>query len=108
MTEYITEAEAMDLNSDGGADEHTHSNRLDEIDAAYQRLRRLMRDARQAEVGATIHCAQCEKRIVKRSYQTAFCSNAKTHGWGNCKDRYHNRVKALGSILDREPGEAGQ
>lgn len=48
--------------------------------------------ARQAEVGATICCPWCTKRIVKRTYNRTFCSNQRTHGRNNCKDRFWNNV----------------
>lgn len=47
----------------------------------------LYRDAKRAQVGATIRCPFCRKLFVKKSYQTTFCSNK---GKNNCKDKYHN------------------
>ncbi|WKV23666.1 hypothetical protein [Erwinia phage vB_EamM-EAP4] len=46
--------------------------------------------AKTAETGATIACPFCGKLIVKRTYHKIFCSNAKTHGKVNCKDRFWN------------------
>ena len=46
-------------------------------------------DNKRSEVGTTIRCANCGKRILKKSYQTQFCSNK---GRGNCKDTYWNNV----------------
>lgn len=48
--------------------------------------------AKRAETGATIKCAWCSKLIVKKTYHKVFCSNQRTHGKNNCKDRYHNNV----------------
>lgn len=48
--------------------------------------------ARRAETKATILCPVCKRRIIKTTYHKVFCSNAKTHGKNNCKDKYWNRV----------------
>lgn len=50
------------------------------------------REAARAEVGATICCPWCAKKIVKRTYHRKFCSNQRTHGKNNCKDRFWNNV----------------
>lgn len=39
------------------------------------------------DVGSSICCANCGKVIVKKDYQTQYCSNK---GSGNCKDSYWN------------------
>ena len=44
-------------------------------------------DNKSSQVGTTIRCANCSNRIVKKSYQTQFCSNK---GRNNCKDSYWN------------------
>ena len=41
------------------------------------------RNTERAEVGATIDCPTCDRRIVKTAYNKRFCSTS-------CKDRYHN------------------
>jgi hypothetical protein len=51
--------------------------------------------AKAAEVGAMIECACCAKKVLKTSYQMAFCSNGKNRknqllGNNNCKDRFWN------------------
>src|SRR5476651_1952023 len=51
--------------------------------------------AKAAKVGEIIECACCAKKVVKTSYQMAFCSNGKTRknsllGNNNCKDRFWN------------------
>lgn len=49
--------------------------------------------AQAAKVGEMINCPGCNKAFVKKRYNTSFCSNAKTHGRHNCKDRYWNLVR---------------
>ena len=46
-------------------------------------------DNANSSLGTTIRCACCGKRILKRNYQTQFCTNK---GAGNCKDEYWNNV----------------
>lgn len=51
--------------------------------------------AKAAKVGTVIECACCGKKVLKTSYQMAFCSNGKNRknqllGNNNCKDRYWN------------------
>ena len=41
------------------------------------------------KVGDKICCASCSKKVVKKSYQSQFCSNK---GKDNCKDYFWNRV----------------
>jgi hypothetical protein len=55
---------------------------------------------RNAETGAIIGCPTCDKKIIKRSYQTQFCSNK---GPYNCKDVYWNWVKPRGKFRHLEP-----
>lgn len=55
--------------------------------------------AKAAKVGEVIECACCGKKVVKTSYQMAFCSNGKNRknallGKNNCKDRYWNLTDA--------------
>lgn len=47
---------------------------------------------KEAEVGATIQCACCNKSIVKKQYAQCFCSPKKKNGKkvSKCKDRYWN------------------
>ena len=58
-------------------------------------LRHALMTAKNAKVGSTFACPNCGKRIVKSTYHKTFCSNAKTHGKRNCKDQFHNRIRAL-------------
>jgi len=95
----MSEGEAID---DPGAvmaeelERREASERGDHFSLVRQRLVQLHDDAKSAEVGATIRCPNCEKLIVKRSYQHAFCSNK---GKKSCKTKYHNRVHGLGRAV---------
>jgi hypothetical protein len=85
MASYYTELDE-DLGADAWAAEEErkfNEGRLDEMRSRYA-------IAQRAEIGATIECPCCRKRIVKRTYHRVFCSNQKTHGRKNCKDRYWN------------------
>jgi hypothetical protein len=53
-----------------------------------------------AEVGATIECACCGRKVVKRSYQQKFCpptQKGKKKSY-RCKDRYNNIVNPRGKF----------
>lgn len=61
--------------------------------------RRFHENAR-AEVGATIECASCGRKVVKRSHQQKFCPS-KVQGKRKtypCKDRYWNIVNPRGKF----------
>ena len=94
---YISEGKALDEWLE--VMEESHDYALDQLNEAYDQLTTQMHEARHAEVGATIQCAQCRKRITKKTYHKVFCSNARTHGRKNCKDLYHNRVKGIQDTL---------
>ena len=49
-------------------------------------------EAKAARVGTQIACPTCGVLHVKTTYHKVFCSNAKTKGRGNCKDRFWNLV----------------
>lgn len=53
---------------------------------------------KKAKVGLTVHCAWCATPILKKSYQTQFCSNK---GKGNCKDKYWNNVDSNRGLRKR-------
>jgi hypothetical protein len=96
----MTEAEAMDdmLPVEGGIDEgeeHFQQELEEKRANTVKMLKRARNDALKAEVGSTIQCAQCGKRIVKKHPKGVFCTNQRNYGKGNCKDRWNNRVKAL-------------
>ena len=83
------EADALNDQGDGGAEdffremnEQHYQNHINEMLARY-------RDNKRADIGTTIECPCCAKKIIKKSYQTQFCSNK---GKGNCKDTYWNNV----------------
>jgi hypothetical protein len=45
-----------------------------------------------AKVSAMIKCPTCGKEHMKSAYNKVFCSNHRTAGNRNCKDRYWNIV----------------
>jgi hypothetical protein len=53
------------------------------------KMRDRYKDNATSQIGTTIRCACCGKRILKSNYQTQFCRNK---GSGNCKDQYWNNV----------------
>lgn len=68
----------------------------EESQAYFDKLSRaesLYKKAKQAETGCTIKCPWCEKLILKKTYHKIFCSNQKTHGKNNCKDKYWNNTQ---------------
>ena len=48
--------------------------------------------AEAAKVGDMIECPNCGIKHMKSAYNKIFCSNHKTKGNRNCKDRYWNIV----------------
>jgi len=83
------EADYLESQSDGGAadamreyDQQEYYKGLSKKEARYH-------DNKRSGVGTTIRCANCGKRILKKSHQTQFCRNK---GKGNCKDTYWNNV----------------
>lgn len=64
--------------------------RLNQVDRIHTNMKTRYRDAKNAETGATISCPYCSKLIVKKTYNKIFCSNARTSGENNCKDKYWN------------------
>lgn len=56
-------------------------------DAAYE-------IAKAKPYGATAHCATCGKQFTKKHKDQAFCSNARTAGKNNCKDRFWNNKRS--------------
>ena len=71
-----SEAAYLESQSDG----HSFD---DEIEFMWERYE----SNKRAKVGATISCACCDKWMIKKSYQSQFCSNK---GRGNCKDMFWN------------------
>jgi len=55
-------------------------------------------DNKRSDIGTTIRCATCGRRIKKKSYQTQFCSN---RGRGNCKDTFWNMRNGRGLRTQR-------
>lgn len=95
---HISEGQALDEWLE--VMEYDRDHAIKQLEEAYDQLTTQMHEAKHAEVGATIQCAQCGKRIVKKTYHKVFCSNAKTHGNNNCKDRYHNRINGIKEYLN--------
>lgn len=92
----MTEAEALDDMSDGGAEDDFYEMEVeryhDEVESDRAAMQHLYADARRAQVGATIRCPTCKRLHVKTTYHKVFCSNGRTKGKGkrNCKDGYWN------------------
>lgn len=74
-------------------------NKLDERKKSEERLQNMV-SAMEAKykhnliaaTGSIIECPVCSKKFKKATYHKVFCSNQKTHGPENCKDRYWNTV----------------
>lgn len=80
-----------DLDDALGQEEEAYQHYKEEKEERYQQninaKKQRYSDNKLSEVGTTIRCANCGKRILKKHYQTQFCSNK---GPGNCKDKYWN------------------
>ena len=85
----MAEGQILDDQSDGGAGDYMRECEQEEYCNHINAIQRRYNDNKRAEIGTTIRCACCARRILKKSYQTQFCSNK---GKGNCKDTYHNNV----------------
>ena len=48
--------------------------------------------AKAAKVGDTVKCPACGKKFVKKTYNQVFCNNNNNTRFGNCKDRYWNKI----------------
>lgn len=83
-------ADYLEEQSDGGATEFLAELKRQGDENEARRLLSRHTDNKRSQVGTTIRCAFCGKRIIKKSYQTQFCSNK---GKSNCKDLYWNTVK---------------
>lgn len=46
--------------------------------------------ARSAPIGSQIQCPTCDREHQKTTYHKVFCSNSRSHGKHNCKDKYWN------------------
>lgn len=81
------------------SDEMREMDRQQFNDRRAAMVRRFYENSR-AEVGATIECAACGRKVVKRSYQQKFCppvvkGKRKTYP---CKDLYHNVTNPRGKF----------
>lgn len=75
-------------------------NELNRRDKDWSAMADRFRANGQAEVGATIECACCARKVVKRTYHQRFCppvlkGKRKTYP---CKDRYHNIMNPRGKF----------
>lgn len=96
--DWITEAEALDdvyAILEARYELLKKSTRVDHLQKVKEKLEEAYEKAKLAEVGTKISCPNCGKIVVKTTYHKTFCSNSKTHGKRNCKDRYHNRVRGI-------------
>ena len=79
------EADALNDMYDYEFDEYNQQTYYAELNEMQKRYA----DNKHSDIGTTIRCAYCAKRIIKQSQQHQFCSNK---GAGNCKDAYWNNV----------------
>lgn len=83
------EAEHLESQSDyGAADDMRERDEQAYYDSLNKKQKRYF-DNKRAQLGTTICCANCNRKILKKNYQAQFCSNK---GRGNCKDTYWNNV----------------
>lgn len=82
-------AEYYDSRGDNGAEDDM--KQMDRENYAKNALKRY-EQAKNAEVGATISCPNCNKLIVKKTYNKTFCSNGRVKKGGNCKDAFWNVI----------------
>jgi hypothetical protein len=83
------EPEALQARVDGAARVH------DRLLTAYEAVRA-------ATHGTHVDCPQCGRGFQKTHPAKTFCSNARSKGKRNCKDRFWNRVRGLrGAMGDR-------
>lgn len=89
--EWCTESEALQDQYDGEAmaADDEREWREEKYENKISAMRDRYRDNARSAVGTTIRCACCGRRILKKNYQTQFCSNK---GRGNCKDTYWNNT----------------
>lgn len=85
----MSEGEYLDYSLGYDADEWEREQRQDKYYDNVNKMLSRYQDNKTSQVGTTIRCACCNRRILKKSYQTQFCSNK---GRGNCKDTYWNNV----------------
>ena len=83
------EAERLEDMSDGGAADYIRYQEELEYGRHINNMEKRYRDNLRADIGTTIRCACCAKRIIKKAKLHQFCSNK---GKGNCKDTYWNNV----------------
>jgi len=83
------EADALNERGDDGADDFTNEMYQRHYYAQLSHMQKRYADNKRADIGTTIRCACCARRIIKDHRQKQFCSNK---GKKNCKDTYWNNV----------------
>jgi len=83
-----------------GADDFDRQYQEQLMDKERHKMHDRFSDNARAEMGATIECACCGRKVVKRHYQQKFCP---PNGKGKnkrylCKDRYHNMTNPRGKF----------
>ncbi len=84
QSEYLQEGDGAAM-----ADDEARLEDQERADRIFDTMKERYASNKDSKVGSKIPCAGCSKLIVKKSYQTQFCSNK---GRGNCKDRYWNNA----------------
>lgn len=91
----------QDLDEDRWGGYDNDQTRIDlERQGDLNRMTRRFSENGRAEVGATIECACCGRKVVKKSYQQRFCppiQKGKRKSY-RCKDRYHNLTNPRGKF----------
>ena len=89
----------QDLDEDRWGGYDNDRTRIDlEIQDERNKMADRFRANSQAEVGATIECACCGRKVVKKTYQQKFCPlivKGKKKSY-RCKDRYNNITNPRG------------
>lgn len=92
----------QDLDEARGWDEMVEEEARERAFEAMQEGKALMQrrfaDNARAEMGATIECACCGRKVVKKHYQQKFCpptGKGKSKRY-RCKDKYHNITNPRG------------
>lgn len=100
MEDYVSEAEALEDQSDGGAER-------DMIRAEIEGNNKTYHQNKLAAVGSRLRCPTCGTIFVKTSYQQAFCKKRVKNKQSQCKVEFHNRNQFWGTRdrLEREQEE---
>ena len=92
----------QDLDEDRGWDdiiaEQDRERERERFEDNKDLMRRRFTENARAEIGATIECACCGRKVVKKTYQQKFCPpivNGKKKSY-RCKDKYNNITNPRG------------